>query len=94
MKRRLLLLAIRLPALLAVIAILLATTAAVAPLLHGGDFDHCCEFCHLGHVPLLKPAAGIVYHAPAALLSRLADQQSLNAESRTAGIPSCRAPPA
>jgi hypothetical protein len=93
MNRRLIQFAIRLPALLAVVAILLATTAAVAPLLHGGDLDHCCEFCHLGHVPILKPATGIVFHAPSALISWLAVEQNLEAEHRTAGMPSSRAPP-
>jgi hypothetical protein len=85
--------AIRLPALLAVVAILLATTAAEAPRLHGGDLDHCCQFCHLGHVPILKPATGIVFHAPAALIYWLAVEQSLEAEYGTAGMPSSRAPP-
>jgi hypothetical protein len=94
MLRRLAQFAIRLPALLAVAAILLMTTAAVAPLLHGGDLDHCCAFCHLGHMPILKPATGIVLHAPVSLVSWLAAEQSFEATYRTAGAPSSRGPPA
>jgi hypothetical protein len=87
-------LGVRLPALLAVFAILLATTAAAAPLLHGGDLDHCCEFCHIGHVPILKPAGGIVFHAPVALVSSVIVASQLCVEHCSFGTPSSRAPPA
>jgi hypothetical protein len=94
LRPRLIQFAVRLPALLAVVAILLATTAAAAPLLHGGELDHCCEFCHLGHVPILKPATGIVFHAPVALISWVTIAQGLSIEHLSLGSPSSRAPPA
>lgn len=60
--------ALRLPAAVAIFALLVVTTAAVTPgLFHGDDLDHCCEFCHLGHLPLLKPGAGVTYQGPPSL---------------------------
>ena len=62
--------AIRVPALLAVFTLLVITTSAAVPgLLHGDDLDHCCEFCHVAHVPLLRPVAAITFHAPPRLIS-------------------------
>ena len=61
-------LSVRLLAAVAVFALLVITTAAASPgLFHGDDLDHCCEFCHLGHLPILKPAAGFTYQAPPSL---------------------------
>ena len=65
-------LAFRLPAAAAVFALLLTTTAGAAPgLFHGDGLDHCCEFCHVGHVPVLKPSGGIEYSAPPAAVAWL-----------------------
>ena len=47
------------------LALLVVTTAGSSPgLFHGDDFNHCCEFCHLGHLPILKPAPRVICHAP------------------------------
>jgi len=57
---------LRAPALLAVLSLLVMTTAGAAPgLFHGGDLDHCCEYCHLGHAPVLEPAPGLESPVPA-----------------------------
>ncbi len=65
--------AVRVPALLAVFTLLVITTSAAAPgLFHGDDLDHCCEFCHLGHAPILRPSAAITLHAPPRLISWIA----------------------
>ncbi len=87
--------AVRLPAAAAVFALLVITTAAAAPgLFHGDGLDHCCEFCHLGHLPILKPGAGVTYYAPPSLAvtfrSEAAPQQSYFSLS----VRHSRAPPA
>ena len=68
--------AVRLPAAVAIFALLVVTTAAVTPgLFHGDDLDHCCEFCHLGHLPLLKPARASLIRGRRAWLSHSGSKQ-------------------
>jgi len=95
MTRRLFHFAIRIPALLAVLGILFATTAAAAPgVLHGDDFDHCCQICHLGHMKTLKPTCGVIFHTPAIVYTLICPDSHPETEHQLAGSAASRAPPA
>ena len=88
-------LAIRTPALLAVLTLLVMTTAGAAPgLFHSDDADHCCEFCHVGHLPVLEPAAGVSIPAPPALISLMAPTNAAEGCDHSFGLSLARAPPA
>ena len=88
--------AVRLPAAAAVFAFCVITTAAATPgLFHGDDLDHCCEFCHLGHLPILKPGAGVTYYATAELGCPHSDSEAAPQESYfSLSVHHSRAPPA
>ena len=95
MKRRWVQIAFRLPALAAVWTLLVITTAAAAPgLFHGDHLDHCCEFCHLGHLPILKPAARVVFHTPAMLVSAIGSERAPQSAYHSLDTQPARAPPA
>ena len=95
MARKLAQFAIRVPALLAVFTLLVITTTAAAPgLFHGDDLDHCCEFCHLGHVPILKPALGVTFYAPPQLVSWIAAASPSSHYDHSSEFANSRAPPA
>ena len=95
MTRQLAKLAIRTPALLAALTLLVMTTAGAAPgLFHSDDFDHCCEFCHIGHVPVLEPASGVSILAPPQLISLMAPANTAEGCDRSFEFSLARAPPA
>ncbi len=86
--------AVRVPALLAVFTLLVITTSAAAPgLFHGDDLDHCCEFCHLGHAPILRPAAAVTLHAPPRLVSWIAVAGLAGQADHSCEFTHSRAPP-
>lgn len=86
--------AVRLPALLAVFTLLVITTSAAAPgLFHGDDLDHCCEFCHLGHVSIPRPAPAITFHAPPRLVSWIAVAGPAGQADHSCEFTHSRAPP-
>lgn len=88
-------LTVRLPAAIAVISLLVVTTAAATPgLFHGDDLDHCCEFCHLGHLPLLKPSAGVSYQAPPSLAVPFRIEAAQQQGHSSPSVRRSRAPPA
>ena len=87
--------AVRLPAAVAVLALLVVTTAAATPgLFHGDDLDHCCEFCHLGHLPILKPGAGVTYQAPPSLAVSFRFEAAPQQSHSSLSVCHSRAPPA
>ena len=95
MKTGLIDLAVRLPAAVAIFALLVITTAAATPgLFHGDDLDHCCEFCHLGHLPILKPGAGVTYHAPPSLAVTFLFEVGPQHSHSPLSVHHSRAPPA
>ena len=95
MKTALIRFVVRVPAAAAVFALLVITTAAAAPgLFHGDDLDHCCEFCHLGHLPILKPGAGKTYHAPPGLATTFRSQTAPQQSYFSLNVNRSRAPPA
>ena len=95
MKTTLIGLSVRLPVAVAVFALLVVTTAAATPgLFHGDDLDHCCEFCHLGHLPLLKPSAGVSYQAPPSLAVPFRIEAAQQQSHSSSSVRRSRAPPA
>lgn len=95
MKTALIRFVVRLPAAAAVFALLVITTAAAAPgLFHGDDLDHCCEFCHLGHLPILKPGAGVTYYAPPSLATTFRSDPAPRQSYFSLSVHHSRAPPA
>ena len=87
--------AARLPAAVAVFALFVITTAAATPgLFHGDDLDHCCEFCHLGHLPILKPGAGVTYQAPPSLAVTFLFEADPQQSHSSLSVCHSRAPPA
>jgi len=86
--------AVRVPGLLAVFTLLVITTSAAAPgLFHGDDLDHCCEFCHLAHVPLLRPVAATTFHAPPRLISWISVAGPAAQADHACELSHSRAPP-
>lgn len=86
--------AIRIPAALALAGLLVILVAAATPgLLHGDHLGHCCQFCHLGHAPLLKPAPGLVFHAPPANPVWFSTSVSIAEFSHSLAAAPARAPP-
>ena len=86
---------LRLAALPAVVALLVMTTAGAAPgLFHGDGLDHCCEFCHLGHAPILKSVASLTIPAPSVSATAVILIAKTAASQHRLGLPSLRAPPA
>ena len=86
---------VRLPAAVAVFAFCVITTAAATPgLFHGDDLDHCCEFCHLGHLPILKPDAGVTYQAPPSLAVPVRLEAAPQQRHSSLSVHHSRAPPA
>ena len=87
--------AMQVAALMAGLALLVITTAASSPgLFHGDDFNHCCEFCHLGHVPILKPVPRVTCHAPPLQVSSLGIETAGAPDSFSAVPRAARSPPA
>ena len=87
--------AVRLPAAVAIFALLVVTTAAATPgLFHGDDLDHCCEFCHLGHLPILKPGVGVTYQAPPSLAVPLRIEAAQQRSHSSPSVRHSRGPPA
>ena len=87
--------AVRLPAAVAIFALLVVTTAAATPgLFHGDDLDHCCEFCHLGHLPILKPGAGVTYQAPPSLAAPFRIEAAQQQSHSSPSVRHSRGPPA
>lgn len=87
--------AVRLPAAVAIFALLVITTAAATPgLFHGDDLDHCCEFCHLGHLPILKPGAGVNYQVPPSLAVPFRIEAAQQQSHSSPSVHHSRAPPA
>jgi hypothetical protein len=88
-------LAIRMPALLAALTLLVMTTAGTAPgLFHGDDLDHCCEFCHIGHLPVLESVSGVNVVAPPELVLSVAAANAVDPYDHTYEFSLARAPPA
>ena len=87
--------AVRLLAAAAVFAFCVITTAAATPgLFHGDDLDHCCEFCHLGHLPILKPGVGVTYQPPPSLAVPFRFQAAPQESHFSLSVHHPRAPPA
>ena len=95
MKTALIRLVVRLPAAAAVFALLVIITAAAVPgLFHSDDLDHCCEFCHLGHLPILKLGAGVTYFAPPSLATTSRSEAAPRQSYLSLSLRNSRAPPA
>jgi hypothetical protein len=78
-----------------VVFVVLQSAAAMVihPHNHGKDHPHCCVFCHVGHLAVLKTASGLRFMRPQLVASQLAVQEYHSTfDYRVVPSPS-RAPP-